>query len=63
MSDNKRKIEHQIRFDWTTKLIFAAIAIGILVQAFGPALTIKSAMAEILQGTLTLNIIHSGAIL
>jgi hypothetical protein len=48
MSDNQhRTINHNIKFDKSTKFILAVIAIGVLANAFGPSLSIERAFAEI----------------
>ena len=57
-----RKITHEVKLQKSVIVILAVLAIGVLANAFTPAFEIKDAMAEYLDGSLSLSILHSGSI-
>ena len=52
----KRVIEYEIKLEKSVKIILAAFAFGVLAHAFVPAFSIKSAIAEVIQGTLSVSL-------
>jgi len=53
---NKRVIEHEVKLEKSVKIILAALAFGVLAHAFTPAFGIKDALAEAIEGTLSINL-------
>ena len=46
MSESKRTVVHHHKLETSTKLILAAIAAALAIQAFGPWLTVRESKAE-----------------
>ena len=44
-----RKITHEVKLQKSVIVILAVLAIGVLANAFAPALNVKSALAQITQ--------------
>jgi len=61
MSEHKRTIIHHHKLETSTKLILAAIAVALAVQAFSPMLSVQTALAERLSGSLSVS--HSGSVI
>ena len=55
-----RKITHEVKLQKSVIVILAVLAIGVLANAFAPALNVKSALA--LSGGDTIYLKHSGYI-
>ena len=61
----ERKVVHEIKFQRSTTVILAALVFGVILNAIGPELSIKSAMAELYGGqfgAIQVSISHSGTI-
>ena len=58
---NKRVVEHEIKLEKSVKIILGVFALGVLLNAFAPAFSIREAFAELSSGS-TLYIVHSGNI-
>ena len=52
----KRVIEYEIKLEKSVKIILAALAFGVLAHAFVPAFSVKSAIAEVIKGTLSVSL-------
>ena len=60
---NKRIIEYEVKLGKSLKVILAVLAIGVLLNAFSPIMSAKSAFAELSANeTLNLKVKHSGYI-
>ena len=59
-----RKITHEVKLQKSVIIILAVLAIGVMANAFAPAISIKEALAQSfgLSGGLSLSISHSGYI-
>ena len=55
-----RTIKHEIKLQKSVIVILGILAVGVFANAFAPAFTIKEAMAEYLNGTISIS--HSGSI-
>jgi len=58
---NKRIIEHEVKLEKSLKVILAVLAIGVLLNAFSPIISAKSAFAELGHAD-KLKLDHSGTI-
>ncbi len=56
----RRVIKHEIKLEKSVKFLLVALTIGIFVNAFAPAFTIKDAIAELISGNLS--VIVSGSL-
>ena len=52
----KRVIQHEVKLEKSVKIIFAALAFGVLAHAFVPAFSVRSAVAEAIKGTLSVSL-------
>ena len=52
----KRVIQHEFKLEKSTKIILAVLAFGVLAHAFVPAFSVKSAIAEVINGTLSVSL-------
>ena len=52
----RRVIEHEIKLEKSVKIIFAALAFGLLAHALLPAFSVKSAIADIAKGPLAVKL-------
>ena len=52
----KRVIEYEIKLETSLKIILAALAFGVLAHAFVPAFSVKSAVSEVIKGTLSVSL-------
>ena len=57
----KRVVEHESKLEKSVKVILGVLALGVLLNAFAPAFSIREAFAELSSGS-TLYIKHSGSI-
>lgn len=53
---SKRVIEHEVKLETSVKIILAVLAFGVLAHAFTPAFGVKDALAEALEGKLSINL-------
>ena len=58
---SEKKIVHEIKLPKSLTVILAVLAIGVCANAFGPALSIKPALAELYSGA-TIKVRHSGGV-
>ena len=56
-----RKITHEVKLQKSVIVILAVLAIGVMANAFAPALNVKSALAD-WYGSPNIYIKHSGSI-
>ena len=43
----KRVVEHEIKLEKSVKIILGVLALGVLLNAFAPAFSVKEAFAEL----------------
>jgi hypothetical protein len=43
----KRVVEHEIKLEKSVKVILGVLALGVLLNAFAPAFSVKEAFAEL----------------
>ena len=43
----KRVVEHEIKIEKSVKIILGVLALGVLLNAFAPAFSVKEAFAEL----------------
>jgi hypothetical protein len=55
-----RKITHEVKLQKSVIIILAVLAIGVMANAFAPALEVRPALAEYLKGGIEIQ--HSGHI-
>jgi hypothetical protein len=58
----EKTIKHEVKLQKSVIAILAVLAFGVCANAFGPAFSIKDALAERLSGSMMLGITHSGSI-
>ena len=56
-----RVVEHEIKLEKSVKIILGVLALGVLLNAFAPAFSVREAFAELVDGS-TLYITHSGRV-
>ena len=58
----KKIVTHEIKLEKSTKIILLVMALGILAHAFQITAPIEDALAETLNGRLSINMHHSGIV-
>jgi len=58
---SNRTIKHEVKLQKSVIIILGVLAVGVFLNAFAPAFSVKEALAE-LSNYSTLNVSHSGHI-
>ena len=58
---NKRVVEHKIKLEKSVKVILGVLALGVLLNAFAPAFSVREAFAELYSGD-ALSVMVSGTV-
>jgi hypothetical protein len=57
----KKVIEHKIELETSVKVILAVLAIGVFMNVFAPAFTVREAFAEMIGGSIDVNVSSSSS--